>query len=162
MIKLYKRIDGALHYWEAWDADKKTKTVHWGKVGERGEDKRVELAKRGFFTTARKEIEIPEEYLPISPQEHRRLIIEFRIEHFGDQTDLIKRHALEDRLQETLGWVGVGHCDGGSIGSGTMEVCCFVVDFEIAKNVVAADLKGTEFENFSRIYDEDAVLGANP
>jgi len=37
-----------------------------------------------------------------------------------------------------------------------MEVCCFVVDFEIAKTVVEKDLIGTEFENYTRIYDEDA------
>lgn len=162
MIKLYKRIDGVLHYWETWSSDRKTQTVHWGKVGERGEDELVEPVKRGFFTTVRQEIERPEGYLPIALEEHRRLIIEFKVEGFGGQMDLAKRHALEDRMQETLGWTGLGLCDGGSIGSGTMEVCCFVVDFEIAKKIIAADLKGTEYEDFLRIYDEDAELGANP
>ena len=34
-----------------------------------------------------------------------------------------------------------------------MEVCCFVVDFEIAKTIIEkADQ--TEFENYTRIYDE--------
>lgn len=37
-----------------------------------------------------------------------------------------------------------------------MEVCCFVVDFEIAKRVIEADLAGTEFSDFTRIYDENA------
>ncbi len=59
-------------------------------------------------------------------------------------------------MNETLGWSGLGHCDGGSIGSGTMEVCCFVVDFDIAKSVIEADLKSTEFDDYSRIYDEGA------
>jgi hypothetical protein len=36
-----------------------------------------------------------------------------------------------------------------------MEVCCFVVDFETAKRVIEADLRGTRFANFTRIYDED-------
>jgi len=36
-----------------------------------------------------------------------------------------------------------------------MEVCYFVVDFEVAKAVIEADLKGTEFENHTRIYDEN-------
>jgi len=37
-----------------------------------------------------------------------------------------------------------------------MEVCNFVVDFEVAKGVIERDLKGTEFENYTRIYDEEA------
>ena len=72
----------------------------------------------------------------------------------GTPKDLEKRHALEERMNETLGWTGVGHCDGGSIGSGTMEVCCFVVDFDTAKRVIEEDLKGTKFADYSRIYEE--------
>src|SRR5262249_42675093 len=53
-----------------------------------------------------------------------------------------------------LGWTGLGNCDGGSIGSGTMEVCCFVVDFKIARRVIEDDLKNTKFADYSRIYDE--------
>ncbi|HYX51974.1 MAG TPA: hypothetical protein VE783_00880 [Candidatus Limnocylindrales bacterium] len=41
------------------------------------------------------------------------------------------------------------------MGSGTMEVCCFVVDFEGAKAVIEADLAGTNFSNYTRIYDEN-------
>ncbi|OIQ72763.1 hypothetical protein GALL_456080 [mine drainage metagenome] len=36
-----------------------------------------------------------------------------------------------------------------------MEVCCYVVDFEIAKKVIEQDLKDTEFANYTRIYDEN-------
>ena len=40
-----------------------------------------------------------------------------------------------------LNWgTGLGHTDGGSIGNGTMEVGCIVVDFDIAKK-----------ENFTKI-----------
>jgi len=44
---------------------------------------------------------------------------------------------------------------GGSIGSGTMEVGCRVVDFEIAKKVIQDNLKGTEFGDYSRIHQID-------
>ena len=67
---------------------------------------------------------------------------------------LLAGHELEDRMNETLGWTGLGNCDGGSIGSGTMEVCCFVVDFKTAKRVIEEDLKNTRFADYSRIYDE--------
>ena len=73
----------------------------------------------------------------------------------GCGEDVEKRYLLQDRMNETLGWTGLGHCDGGSIGSGTMEVCCYVVDFENAKNVIENDLMGTEFEDYLRIYDEN-------
>lgn len=72
----------------------------------------------------------------------------------GDAKDIEKRHRLEDRMNETLGWTGLGACDGGSIGSGTMEVCTFFVDFDVAKAVIERDLSGTEFENYTRIFDQ--------
>jgi hypothetical protein len=59
-------------------------------------------------------------------------------------------------MDETLGWTGLGHCDGGSIGSGTMEVCCLVVDFQIAKKVIQKDLAKTEFSDYSRIFEEES------
>lgn len=36
-----------------------------------------------------------------------------------------------------------------------MEVCNYVVDFEIVKFVIEKDFIGIEFENFICIYDED-------
>ncbi|MEN7550487.1 hypothetical protein AAG747_21385 [Rapidithrix thailandica] len=54
-----------------------------------------------------------------------------------------KRHQLEERMDRTLGWTGLGHTDGGSIGSGIMEVGCIVVDFELAKKLIEQDLKDT-------------------
>ena len=82
------------------------------------------------------------------------MLIEYAIGGFGTKQQLEKRHALQDRMDETLGWTGLGHCDGGSSGSGTMEVCCLVVDFDIAKRVIETDLRDTEFGNFTRIYRE--------
>ncbi len=67
----------------------------------------------------------------------------------GTDEDIEKRFRLQDMMDELLGWNGLGHCDGGSTGSGTMEVCCFVVDYNIAKEII-----GTEFEDYSRIYKE--------
>ena len=81
------------------------------------------------------------------------LEIEYIIEGFGTEEDLDKRHRLEEIMDEVLGWTGLGHTDGGSIGSGTMEVGCIVVDYEIAKKVIEENLKNTEFSNFSRIYN---------
>jgi hypothetical protein len=156
MLKLYKRLEGDLYYHEAWAHGSKI-TEHWGKVGERGETADHKGNKK---LSEEKNIEqilakpLSDGYVPIEDDDLAILLIEYTIEGMGTPKDLEKRHAVESRMNETLGWTGVGHCDGGSIGSGTMEVCCFVVDFEIAKRVIEAELKGTKFGNFSRICKE--------
>jgi hypothetical protein len=156
MIKLYKRIKRVLRYHEAWAHGAKI-TEHWGTIGERGE---TAEHKRNKKLSVEKDLEqvlskpLAEGFEPIDLDDHAILVIEYAIEGMGTTKDLDKRHALEDRMNETLGWTGLGHCDGGSIGSGTMEVCCFVVNFEIAKRVLETELKGTKFGDCSRIYDE--------
>lgn len=159
MLKLYKHIDGQLHYWETWDKDERTGSVHWGVVGDRGHDLTLESEGSLSFHDKVQNLvneKIDDGYRPVDDDDLYTLLIENSIEGMGTSEDLDKRHQLEDRMNETLGWTGLGHGDGGSIGSGTMEVCCFVVDFEIAKKVVENDLAGTEFENYSRIFDENA------
>jgi hypothetical protein len=157
MLKLYKIIDGKLHYWETWDKDKKTGIVHWGAVGDAGQNEEI---KSELLVNFRKKIQkivdqkLIEGYNEI--EELFTLMIEYPVDDMGTQGDLDKRQRLERRMNEKLGWTGLGHCDGGSIGGGTMEACCFVVDFDIAKDLIEHDLEGTEFENYARIYDEDA------
>jgi hypothetical protein len=156
--KLYKQVDGVLHYHEAW-ADRGSITEHWGVVGERGSTRQVSVPKGASVEAAVAKVLRPAReagYAPIDIENHRRLVVEYAVDGFGTHADVDKRHALEDLLDEVTGWTGIGHCDGGSIGSGTMEACCFVVDFEIAARVIAAALATTPFSDFTRIYDEDA------
>ncbi len=156
MLKLYKRIKRVLHYHEAWVSGSKL-TEHWGIVGEQGESREH---KRNKKLAAEADIErvlaapLAAGYEPIDAEDQTILLIEYPVEGMGTTKDLDKRHALEDRMNETLGWTGLGNCDGGSMGSGTMEVCCYVVDFEVTKRVIENDLKGTEFGDYTRIYDE--------
>lgn len=158
MLKLYKQKDNQLWYWETWDKDEKTAIVHWGIVGEQGENKEV---KGGLFSSFRKNVQkeidqkLKEGYAEFDQDKVSFLEIEYSIEGFGTEQDLAKRHRLEQKMDEILGWTGLGHSDGGSIGSGTMEVGCMVVDFDIAKKVIEKSLKGTEFENYSRIFTID-------
>jgi hypothetical protein len=158
MLKLYKRIDGVLHYHEAW-LDDNTINEHWGIAGESGKTKEHLLPNGKSEETAIPDVlrpAIDAGYRPIDIEDHATLLIEYTVDRMGTGDDVKKRYALQDRMNETLGWRGLGACDGGSIGSGTMEVCCFVVDFDVAKHVIAADLAGTEFSDFARIYNEDA------
>ena len=158
MLKLYKKTELGLLYWETWDVDSKASVVHWGKVGETGDNKDIKSTKSvDHHKIIQAEINKyrTDGYSEIDDDDHIILIIEYRIKEMGTSKDLNKRHKLEDRMNETLGWTGLGHCDGGSSGSGTMEICCFVVDFEIAKRVIEEDLKDTAFSDYTRIYDEN-------
>ncbi len=157
MLKLYRITDSKKEYWETWDNDDGSHTVHWGELGTKGSTKKV----KGSFLKKPEKI-IQDEINKLVAEgfgealEEYTLLIEFSVDGMGSGEDLEKRHRLEERMNETLGWTGLGNCDGGSIGSGTMEVCNFVVDFDVAKKVIESDLQGTEFDNYTRIYDEDA------
>jgi len=159
MLKLYKRVDNEILYWETWDKDEKTGVVHWGIVGQRGQDKEITS---GLFSNFRKEIQkevdkkMQDGYDEIDDDNLFTLLIEFKVDGMGTPEDVEKRTRLQKKMDEVLGWTGLGNCDGGSIGSGTMEVCCFVVDFDIAKQVIKAKLKDTEFSDYTRIFDENA------
>ena len=155
MIKLYRKNSAGIEYWETWE-NKGEHTVHRGQAGDRGKS---ETVRGSFFRSAEKIVEAQiaekkkEGFQEIDDLE--TLMIEYAVEGMGTTEDLDKRHRLEERMNETLGWTGLGNCDGGSIGSGTMEVCCLVVDFIVAAKVVSADLAGTEFSNFTRVYKEE-------
>jgi hypothetical protein len=160
MLKLYKRVEDRLLYHEAWLDDGKI-VADWGVVGEKGESRGIPLQgdrrdEDQLVEAAQKDARA-DGFARVALENHAKLIMEYP---FRDASDLKKRRELEDRLNETLGWTGLGFCDGGSAGSGTMEVCCFVVNFAIAEKVIRDDLAETKFADYSRIHDEDGAPGA--
>ena len=160
-IKLYKRENGrVVAYHEAWVYDGRV-IEHWGPLGEHGETREHALDPSLDLEDNLMRVLHPagvKGFMPIDIEDHAVLLVEYLIDGWGTEVDLQKRHDLEMRLSETTGWAGIGHVDGGSIGSGSMEVCCFVVDFDVAKRVIEQDLAGTEFADYSRIYCEDIEM----
>jgi len=157
MFKIYNLNTTPKQYWETWDYEG-THTIHWGELGTQGENYEIHESSTPKYHEKIQGIineQVQNGFLPIETEDHDILLIEYAVDGFGNKEDLDKRYELQDRMSETLGWTGLGHCDGGSIGSDTMEVCCFVVDFEIAKKVVEQDLQNTKFANFTRIYKEN-------
>lgn len=158
MIKLYKGTNSGLLYHEAWSADS-TITEHWGKLGELGNTRDHDLNDaddpneviEAVLASAR-----ANGFTELNDADLQLLLIEYRIQGMGSTADRDKRQALEDRMNEVLGWVGLGQCEGGNIGYGTMEVCCLVVDFELARSVIEADLAGSIFADYSRIFVDGA------
>lgn len=160
MLKLYKRDENGKvsAYHEVWvEPENRRIVAHWGKLGEDGEAKAYRVKLLRSLEKQVDDIIAParhDGFAPLSAIDHASLIIEYTIEGAGDAEDLDKRHNLEEAINQKLGWTGLGHCDGGSTGAGTMEVACFVVDFELAKQIISDTLKDTEFGDFSRIYQQ--------
>ena len=143
MLKLYKQIDGAFHYTEAWRNGGEV-TLHWGRVGDRGKSETylidgeltsepaVENVLKDAYADGCKEIEL---------DDHVQVIVQYRTESWGSPEDLDKRHRVENVLNECLGWTGNGHCDGGDIGSGSINAYSFVVDTGRAKETIVDALR---------------------
>lgn len=158
MLKLYRLTETTKEYWETWEESEDSHVVHWGTLGTKGKTKNVPVREDEEIpaNVQRKIAELRSEgFKEIDPEDHFTLMIEYAIEGMGTKKDLKKRHRLEDLMNETLGWVGLGACDGGSIGMDTMEVCNLVVDYDIARRVVEAALVDTEFADYKRIYREE-------
>ncbi|WP_426502434.1 hypothetical protein ACPPVO_32890 [Dactylosporangium sp. McL0621] len=149
MIKLYRRDSGGLlRYHEAW-SDGGQITEHWGVVGELGET-RTHHRRDGLecvLADAR-----AQGFAEFGSGQAVWMEVQYDLDgRWGNADDLDLRNAIMAHLDEVLGWTGLGHCDGGSIGSGAMEVACVVVDAGIAQRVIGAALDGSRFPRFSRI-----------
>ena len=143
MVKLYKRSEDQTHYWEAWEDNGKI-IFHWGVLGERGKTRTRRIS---FLKPAQRIIDEEtkkrrfEGYHEIPINKHTLLIVQYQTESWGAQEDLQKRHTVEDLLDECLGWTGNGHCDGGDIGSGTINAFSYVIDPFLAVGTIVESLR---------------------
>jgi hypothetical protein len=143
VIKLYKCDGQGIRYWEAWDSTGKV-VVHWGNLGDTGETREIRLKKgQSSAEIIANESTKPrtEGFQELPLDEHATVIVQYKTKGWGSSKDLDKRHKVEDILNECLGWTGNGHCDGGDIGSGSINAFSFVVDPHLAKDAIVAALK---------------------
>ena len=128
MHKLYKTVGHSLRYWEIWEHDETT-VVHSGVVGDAGEVSYIPNDSAAQEVIERQAARLREEgYAKRENASLFVLLIRYQIDGMGSVADLDKRHKIEELMDECLGWTGLGHCDGGDIGGGDMNICCFVVD----------------------------------
>lgn len=148
MIKLYKEIQGELHYWETWEEQQGRYTVHWGKVGDMGKTK---VLSGGLFVTAEKTVQKEIKQRRSEGYGEREklelLIIQYRLDNWGSSSNLEKRSEIVDLMNQCLGWTGLGHCDDGDIGSGTINIFCFVVNPYAALVLIKDELRQKDFLN---------------
>ncbi len=153
-FKLYKRDESSLRYHEAW-AHEGEITEHWGVCGEEGDTAPhlySNLAAGEKIMRAIKRKARQAGFSSLARSKHRQLVIELPVDGFGAEDDLGTRHKLEDYFNNRLGWLGLGHVDGGSIGSGSMEIFCIVPDFAVAKAAIEKELVELEIED-ARLYE---------
>jgi hypothetical protein len=139
ILKLYKDN----HYWEAWQTSGRI-TIHWGEIGDQGNVREINLSpsdNASSIIMAEAAQRRTEGYRAIEDDRLRRITIQYPIIEMGTTTDLDKRHEVEALMNQRLGWTGLGRCDGGDIGNGTMNVFCSVVDADKAEQVITKELE---------------------
>ncbi len=50
MIKLYKKTESKILYWEYWDDDDGTNTIHWGIIGKKGDSDEIKGSLFGYYS----------------------------------------------------------------------------------------------------------------
>ncbi len=144
MIKLVKQEKDKMLYWEVWGEDEKTLIIHCGCVGDTGEMYEIELYP---FQRVEKEMkELADEqlaggYKKLDEEELIEFVLQY--DYTDDQLEeaLEKRHQVQEIMDEALGWSGNGQCDGGDIGSGTINIFTFVIDVDKALQTTLEELK---------------------
>lgn len=143
MLKLYRTKSGVKEYWEAWATPSEI-TIHWGKLGEDGRTRELS-ATPGINPNETIERESKPlraaGFKALKRTERHSVVIQYQIPGQGSSGDLDKRIKVEELMNDRLGWTGLGHCDGGDIGSGSMNIFCYVADIEIAESVIVRELK---------------------
>jgi hypothetical protein len=156
-FKFYATLEGQLCYREAWFDSDLTVVSHRGICGARGEARphshKTHINARRTYAQL-KQAARDEGFKPLPLSKHAKLVVELSLTGIGSPSDLDRRHTLEDYLNELTGVLGLGHVDGGSSGSGTMEVMSYVVNYSIAKVAISEALKDSQFSDFSSIYRE--------
>jgi hypothetical protein len=71
----------------------------------------------------------------------QQVVIQYRINGFGTDSDLAKRHQIETLLGEAFEAADVGFVDGGDIGSGEMNIFLYTHDRRAAEELVVRTLR---------------------
>ncbi len=78
---------------------------------------------------------------------------------------LEKRQQVQEMMDEALGWSGNGHCDGGDIGSGTINIFTFVIDVDKALQTTLDELENQQLLDgvkIAYVNDEENYIQVYP
>jgi len=146
-LKLYKKSNNEIEYWETWNTDRKTALIHYGQLGQRGQTKEIKAfsnskLKKKVNTFISEKLE--ENYKEIPFEEQFTVVITFKLDNWGAEKDLERREEIRNILTEHLGWTGNGICDDAEIGSGEMSLFADVIDPYLATKTIIQEFKDKE------------------
>lgn len=142
MVKLYKTIDGVIHYFEMWIDEDNQLTSHTGILGDVGNTEYFdEPNKAEDLLPARvamaKAIKTYEDLGYNRDVHFTELIIQFPYDVKYKASEIAQEvENLEQVLNNCLGWTGNGHCDTADAEAGIISAFCYVVDKTIATDTI--------------------------
>jgi hypothetical protein len=141
-LKVYRTRNGITEIWESWTASGEV-FIRSGKVGEGAELRSFSLKERGRATLMIKEVEGIEAagFKALEMEDFVQVVIHYRLQRWGSVDDHARRVAIEDLMTECLTRTGLGICDGGDIGSATINIFCEVVDAATAEPIIINQLR---------------------
>jgi len=149
-LKLYRQTDQGVKYWETWNTNVKSATIHWGQLGDTGQNKKVTgFTQKGFQEELNILIDekLKEGYREIPYEEQYTVAVTFSLESWGTSEDLDRREEIRNILTEHLGWTGNGRCDDGDIGSGEMTLYADVIDPYIAVRTITKEFQDRKIDD---------------
>lgn len=165
MIKLIKATANNVYYWEIWQTNVNL-VIHEGTVGNVGHQSQIniEISQQPQKMSDLAQQVIVKGYKIVSIDDLTDIVIQYQIDGFGAEHDLNKRIQIQHLMDQCLGWTGNGHCDGGDIGSGTMNIFCYVIAVEKAVATVKAELEKYGYLNGAviAIEKEDEYIAVYP
>jgi hypothetical protein len=145
-FKTYRKGDAGLEYWEAWTSDEGV-VEHRGLCGDAGTCRTLPPRRSALETLAASKADAQSHgFKVISDARHQTVTVDLKATDGEAWAGLLaRRHALEDWLNEELGWTGLGHCDGGDVGDGSATAFCVVVNVKLAISTLKSRLPESPF-----------------
>lgn len=147
MIKLVKQEKDKMLFWEIWKEAEKILIVHCGCVGDTGEMYEIELYPFQRVEKEMKELadeQLADGYKVLDEEELIEFVLQYDYTENQLEEVLEKRNQVQEIMDEALGWSGNGHCDGGDIGSGTINIFNFVIDVDKALKTILNELENQQ------------------
>lgn len=160
MIRLYKRDENDMiaAYHEAWIEPQNRRIVeHWGYLGDSGDTATHRIHILGSLERQFESVLEPARALgfaELPESAFASLVIAYDVRGMDPDEARDKQDDIEEALNEKLGWTGLGYCDNGRLSAETLEICCRVVNVDLAQKVISESLDGSVFSDYSRIYQE--------
>jgi hypothetical protein len=154
MFRLYKRDESGrvIAYHEAWAEPRRRRIVeHWGALGDAGQ---TEVHRIWFFRSLEQQFEAilgPARgigFEVLEPGDYQTLTVAY-----ADEADF-DSDAAADRINEILGWTGLGYCEDDDDESDEIIITCRIVDYDMAKEALIAALSDSEFAGYTRMVQD--------